>query len=129
MASTSGSLGARIQLADPASLGDHLTGTPIVVAAFASGADFLHYFRDEGDAGELTLVTRARPRGRAELVLEIGWPALHAQFGAGYTRLRAFRAQFIEALNLAAAVYPEANISMGDRGVILRPSRPAVAKL
>jgi hypothetical protein len=61
--------------------------------------------------------------------VEIGWPALHAQFGAGYTRLRAFRAHFLEALNLASAVYPEANLSIGERGVILRPSRPAVAKL
>jgi hypothetical protein len=76
MASTSGSFGARIQLADPASLGDRLTGTPIVVAAFASGADFLLCFHDDGEAGELTLVTRARPRGRGELVLEIGWPGL-----------------------------------------------------
>jgi hypothetical protein len=60
--------------------------------------------------------------------VEIGWPALHGQFGAGYSRLRAFRAQFIEAMSLAVAVYPEANVSIGDRGVVLRPSRPAVAK-
>jgi hypothetical protein len=61
--------------------------------------------------------------------VEIGWPALHNQFGAGYTRLRAFRAHFIESLNLAAAVYPEANLSIGERGVILHPSRPAIAKV
>lgn len=61
--------------------------------------------------------------------VEIGWPALHAQFGAGYTRLRAFRAHFLEALSLAAAVYPEANLSIGERGIVLRPSRPTVAKL
>src|SRR5271163_568603 len=60
--------------------------------------------------------------------VEIGWPALFAQFGAGYTRLRAFRAQFVDALNLAVAVYPEANLSIGDRGIILRPSRPAIPK-
>ena len=60
--------------------------------------------------------------------VEIGWPSLHAQFGAGYTRLRAFRSHFLEALNLACAVYPEANISVGERGNILRPSRPAIAK-
>ena len=60
--------------------------------------------------------------------VEIGWPSLHAQFGAGYTRLRAFRSHFLEALNLACAVYPEANISVGERGIILRPSRPAIAK-
>jgi hypothetical protein len=61
--------------------------------------------------------------------MEIGWPALHGQFGAGYGRLRDFRADFIAGLELAVAVYPDARISIGDRGVILRPSRPAVARL
>jgi Plasmid encoded RepA protein len=60
--------------------------------------------------------------------MEIGWPALHGQFGAGYGRLRDFRADFIAGLELAVAVYPDARISIGDRGVILRPSRPAVAR-
>jgi hypothetical protein len=36
---------------------------------------------------------------------------------------------FIEALTLAAAVYPEANLSIGELGVILRRSKPAIAKL
>jgi hypothetical protein len=61
--------------------------------------------------------------------VEIGWPALHGQFGAGYGRLRDFRADFIAGLELAVAVYPDARISLGDRGVILRPSRPAVGRL
>ena len=61
--------------------------------------------------------------------VEIGWPALYAQFGAGYGRLRDFRAQFLEALQLALAAYPDALVGMGDRGVILRPSRPAIAKV
>src|SRR6202042_2612235 len=54
--------------------------------------------------------------------VEISWPSLHAQFGVGYARLRAFRAHFLEALNLATAVYPEANLSVSERGVVLRPS-------
>ena len=60
--------------------------------------------------------------------VEIGWPALYAQFGAGYGRLRDFRAQFLDALELALAAYPDARVGKGDRGVILRPSRPAIAK-
>lgn len=76
MGSTSGSLRARIQLVDPAAPFDHLTGTPIVVASFGSAAEFLDCYSDEGAAGELALVTRARPRGRGELVLEIAWPGL-----------------------------------------------------
>jgi hypothetical protein len=59
--------------------------------------------------------------------VEVGWPALYGQFGAGYKHIRQFRAQFIEALQLALAAYPDANIGLGDRGVILRPSRPAIA--
>ena len=59
--------------------------------------------------------------------VEVGWPALYGQFGAGYKHIRQFRAQFIEALQLALAAYPDANVSLGERGVILRPSRPAIA--
>jgi hypothetical protein len=61
--------------------------------------------------------------------VEVGWPALHAQFGAGFGRLRRFRGHFIECLALAVAAYPEARIELGDHGVILRPSRPAIAKI
>lgn len=60
--------------------------------------------------------------------VEVGWPALYAQFGAGFGRLRRFRAHFIECLNLAIAAYPEARVEVAERGVLLRPSRPAIAK-
>jgi Plasmid encoded RepA protein len=60
--------------------------------------------------------------------VEVSWPALYAQFGAGYGRLRDFRAGFLGGLELALAVYPEARVSVEERGVILRPSRPAVLK-
>jgi hypothetical protein len=60
---------------------------------------------------------------------DVGWHALYAQFGAGYKVLRQFRAQFLECLELAMAAYPDANVSVGDNGIILRPSRPAVAKV
>lgn len=60
---------------------------------------------------------------------EVSWTALYGQFGAGFKRLRAFRAQFLESLEIAQAAYPEARISLSDTGVTLHPSRPAVAKL
>ena len=60
---------------------------------------------------------------------EVSWFALYGQFGAGFKRLRAFRAQFIESLELALAAYPDASVSVDERGVILRPSRPAIAKI
>ena len=61
--------------------------------------------------------------------VEISWSALCAQFGAGYARLRDFRAGFLSGLDLALAVYPEAQVRVDERGVTLRPSRPAVAKI
>jgi Plasmid encoded RepA protein len=60
--------------------------------------------------------------------VEVGWPALYSQFGAGFKHIRQFRAQFKDSLELALAAYPDAGVSMGDRGVVLRPSRPAIAK-
>lgn len=60
--------------------------------------------------------------------MEVGWPTLHAQFGAGFSRLRRFRAHFIECLGLAVAAYPDARVEISERGVILRPSRPAIAR-
>jgi Plasmid encoded RepA protein len=61
--------------------------------------------------------------------IEVGWPALFAQFGAGFSTVRRFRQHFLECLSFALAAYPEAHVSIGDRGIILRPSRPAIAKV
>jgi hypothetical protein len=59
----------------------------------------------------------------------VTWPSIYAQFGAGYGRMRDFRTGFLGGLELACAVYPEARISVDEKGVVLRPSRPAIAKL
>jgi PilZ domain len=74
--SASSSLKGRISLQDPIDPAERLEGTPIVLAAFTSGAEFLAHYSDDGPAGEIALVTRARPRTRAELVLQIDWPGL-----------------------------------------------------
>jgi hypothetical protein len=76
MGSGSSSLLSRFALHDPIDPGDHLQGTPIVCATFASAQEFLHGYSDDGAAGELALVTRARPRARAELVVEVSFPGL-----------------------------------------------------
>ncbi|MBV8522633.1 MAG: pirin [Acetobacteraceae bacterium] len=60
---------------------------------------------------------------------EVSWPALCDQFGAGFGRQRDFRKHFLEALELALAAYPDARVTLGERGVILHQSRPAIAKL
>lgn len=58
----------------------------------------------------------------------ISWPALHAQFGAGFRLIRQIKPTFTEALNLALAVYPEARVDADKQGLILHPSPPAVPK-
>ncbi len=61
--------------------------------------------------------------------VEVSWAALHGQFGAGFQLIRKFRAHFRECLEIALAAYPEARITLSERGIVLRPSRPAIAKV
>lgn len=56
----------------------------------------------------------------------ITWPSLYHQFGFGYRRLRDFRRKFIEVLDLALAVYPDARIDFHDEGILLHPSQPPI---
>jgi replication initiator protein len=59
----------------------------------------------------------------------ISWPAIYAQFGGGFGAMKHFKPSFIEALAAALAAYPEARIDTDERGIILYPSRPPVARL
>ncbi len=56
----------------------------------------------------------------------ITWAALHAQFGAGYKHVYQFKPGFRAALDLALAVYPDAQVDIVDHGVVLHPSRPPI---
>lgn len=58
----------------------------------------------------------------------VSWSAVHAQFGAGFRLVRQLRPSFLEALQLALAVYPEAQVEVGKDGILLHPSPPAVPK-
>jgi hypothetical protein len=59
----------------------------------------------------------------------VSWAALHNQFGGGFQLIRKFRLHFIECLDIALAAYPDARVSFDKRGVVLKPSRPAIAKI
>jgi len=63
---------------------------------------------------------------------EIPWGALQAQFGANYpttTRGRLdFKRNLLKHMGKIHAVYKEANVFPGDKGLILRPSRPHIKK-
>ena len=58
----------------------------------------------------------------------VSWAAVHGQFGAGFRLVRQIKPTFIEALNMALAVYPEARVDADKQGLILHPSPPAVPK-
>ena len=60
---------------------------------------------------------------------EIPWPALQMQFGADYAHTRQFKAAFLEHLRAVNVLYPEANVEEGERGLLLKPSKPHVAQL
>ncbi len=57
----------------------------------------------------------------------VSWHALQAQFGIGFRNIRAFRQHFKQCLGLALAAYPDARVSMDNRGLVLRPSRSPIA--
>jgi hypothetical protein len=58
----------------------------------------------------------------------LSWTAIHGQFGAGFQLVRQIKPSFLDALNLALAVYPEARVDADKEGITLHPSAPAVAK-
>jgi hypothetical protein len=59
----------------------------------------------------------------------IPWPALHEQFGQGFSRLRAFREHFLDVLKQVTTQYPEARLEVEHgAGLILAASAPPVPK-
>jgi len=59
---------------------------------------------------------------------DVSWASLHTQFGSGFVRVRRFKEHFLESLALALAAYPDSRVDVSERGLTLRPSRPAIAK-
>lgn len=56
----------------------------------------------------------------------ISWHALHAQFGFSYSKVFHFKPRFITNLKLALAVYPDARVDIGEKGLTLHPSPPPI---
>jgi hypothetical protein len=55
---------------------------------------------------------------------EIPWSAIASRFGATYQVVRQMRQRYVEALRLALAVYPQAQVDITEDGLILHPSAP-----
>jgi len=96
----SGSLNPRITLQDPVDPAETLHGTRMLAAAFTSPQAFLDAYSPTGPAGELAVVTRARPPSGREIVLEVSWPGLPNRV---YLRARVFRRR----LGLLARLHPD----------------------
>ena len=58
----------------------------------------------------------------------VPWSAIYAQFGAGFRQLRQIKPTFLESLQIALAVYPEARADIDATGIVLHPSPPAVPR-
>lgn len=56
---------------------------------------------------------------------EISWNALAMQFGADYTEVRDFKKNFIKQLRKVLVVY-DVKASQGEKGLLLRPSKPHI---
>jgi hypothetical protein len=65
------------------------------------------------------------PIGKPQFV---PWPALHEQFGQGYSRLRKFREFFLGMLPQIQTAYPAAAFDADGRGMLLFQSEPPVLK-
>lgn len=64
---------------------------------------------------------------------EMPWTALQMQFGADYAMqgqgTRDFKKKFLHHLRDVLTLYPEANVEDGERGLLLKPSKPHVVHL
>jgi hypothetical protein len=58
----------------------------------------------------------------------ISWTALAQQFGNGYAEVRAFRRVFKRTLAQVKVVYPDAKFDLTAQGMLLKHSRPPVAR-
>ncbi|HYF86153.1 replication protein RepA [Azospirillum sp.] len=61
-----------------------------------------------------------------ELKTPVTWAALFGQFGHSYQNLKHFKPRFTEALKMALAVYPDAEVDVSEAGVVLHPSPPPI---
>ncbi len=64
---------------------------------------------------------------------EIPWSSLQLQFGSDYATstqgLINFKWNFLKHLRTVHVLYPEANVEEGERGLLLKPSKPHVPQL
>jgi hypothetical protein len=58
----------------------------------------------------------------------IPWPSLQAQFGADYTRSRAFKENFVVSFRKVLTVYSQAKAYIVENGLLIKPSRTHIRR-
>jgi hypothetical protein len=66
--------------------------------------------------------------GYAKKPTTVPWSALAMQFGSEYGRLRDFKASFLAELRKVTTVYAGAKFEATEAGLIVKPSRPHIAR-
>lgn len=59
--------------------------------------------------------------------IEIPWAVLELQFGSDYARTIDFKRKFIEHLKKVTLVYKEVNLEIGEKSLILKPSKLCIS--
>lgn len=65
---------------------------------------------------------------RLERPLLLHWPSLREQFGAQDQNNRTFKRNLLDSLRAVVTVYPDAKIEQVEGGLLMRPSKPPIAK-
>lgn len=60
--------------------------------------------------------------------VKVSWGNLKEQFGQEYRLAKDFKKEFRQALRQVCAVYPAAGIEETLGGLVLRPSKPPIAR-
>jgi hypothetical protein len=58
--------------------------------------------------------------------VEVPWELLAMQFGSDYNEIRDFKKNFLKQLRKVSVIY-EMKVEIGDKGLILKPSKPHIA--
>ena len=56
----------------------------------------------------------------------IPWAMMYKQFGAGFSAIKHFQAEFKKSLALALAAYNQTRVGIEAQGIILHPSPPPI---
>lgn len=100
----------------------------LIEHAFPVDGRALHAIGSSALAMDIYMWLASRLWRVGERPVMIHWPGLYAQFGQEFGELKDFKKKFRLYLLRALAVYPDAKVDVVSGGLLLRQSRPPVAR-